>query len=836
MDGNRLCVTASCARNGAQLVAHQAGRLVKAVYPDQPHRVATLLDSTAKHTHICRIHRASLPIGCFSIWPCARACGRRPANAVECAVGVHVYVWSNVLCYGVGVAMRLRLSVLQHRPTKCRHWPVSARPPSRDTRRRQRQTRLRTHYAPLQTGQYWANMGDRKRKRDLLDATSPVGERRACAVGDKTRGWYTLPAEIAVQIVECLRRLRDVAACVNTSKTIFNRAWLHQAVLRTLARGALDVDMIMSLGAPLSIVHCVFQKCPDLFICSMHLPAAARGGRLDVLRWVSNQLVPQPSSSSSSLSALPLHPPSEALPAAVSFIWKHPPTSNAKHRAAATPIVARKVKTVHLTQLEFSLEPNSPYRRLRDHVADIGVKSAAECYHHTLTKSALFWVPVRFADGRVRDLDDAHRVVHDIKQRFQALEWVYSCALMAATMGGHVDTLRYLLKLALVAEGEVRHYDLRNGTGLQAVAASHGHVDMVAFWHDIAIEVSQKQRLRGNRTCTCNRTVALVAADSCQMGVLDWMINAQCAAMRGCANKLIVRAIKNRNVTMIRWLAQTTQSLASPPSSFLSANVRSKMDEAVERLIRDTRVDVLAALQESGLWRCQLKHTVTATRLGKLPIVKWIRTIKASPLDGVAPPWNPHVVGRVAAESDNVAVIQWMLGIEDCRRALNDSTAHVALLRGNVDIVNVLVGSGITRLSSWDALFAAVQTCSSDLVKKIVNDDSVAYSQTAMEWAIKNDLLAITKHICKRHGFNDIQSIVDTLTTTNCTHVVMWLREQLPDLCVAGPQSALLASGYWKDRDKQYPLGSPCACAARCRVRYMTEFMWTLPSPSSSHQ
>nr|UMO80168.1 hypothetical protein [Pandoravirus aubagnensis] len=614
-----------------------------------------------------------------------------------------------------------------------------------------------------------------------------------------------MPNEILCSIVALLDHPRDVAACARVSTALGCASPLDAAVSYYWGRS----EMALADGLPLRVASTLFARWgvePE----RRHLPAAASGGRADVVRWVCHRIKEHQPAPWANLGApgLTFGPAYAPAPDPYQYHGRNRVGRPGANQSAR----ARAVRGQDLVGLLGSTDNDgaagpSGHAGLLGHPGIRGtpgllgyVKEDDDDDHDTpappvsalpalapvATQQRQGWwnvPPVRrhrgpsqgppdSAAGSLTLLGDTAAIPH-------MLQAVYESA-----QRGHVDILRYLTTACPLAK-------MPCVLDVQVVveAARRGVLATVMYAHDRWPQYVVSDDCNGT-ACCCPAAVAHAAIEGNQHHVLQWMRAVGCQAF-ACTAGQLATAIRTGNDLIVDVITRTLVDEATAMNPGVDVRGVCCVDErALADAAQEGHVRALAIAHARGFASMTADVLSAAATMGKLDVLRWAAgevvpgvESRFSPLMRL--PWHDRIVAWSAAEAHgvNTTVVDWLAAQPETRRHFDAVMARTMLARNRPAVALWMRDAGLASLSDWESLETAITggvTCLDAMI-----DRGAVCSPRAMAAALMHapnaDAVAL---LCKRCGYDSLYEALQTHVHAIDNEAIRWVRDNVPDVDV----------------------------------------------------
>lgn len=621
-----------------------------------------------------------------------------------------------------------------------------------------------------------------------------------------------LPAEIVCAIIRLLDHPRDVAACICASPALAYLSPVDAAASHYCGRS----EAALAAGLPLGVTRALFARwamTPQY----RHVPAAARGGRTDVVRWVCSCIAKEDVFSAWTTVQAPspvvgaVYVPGPDVPTA------RPDESTdsiqAEHmNATRYPVLGAAPATNRYTQLSSAgignlavhryrlASPTSTLGRdqvgpaggTRDHTGRIlpAVHHPHQPPYNGRRAAQAAIAPVRrsmplSAQQRQQAPPDSAAGPLLLMGNAEAVPYLSQAVCEAARLG-HTDMLRYLTTACPLAQMPCS-LDVRVVTE----AARQGTLATVVYAHD-RWPYWQPLGRNGTTPCCCPTAIGDAAVAGNRHNVLQWMRTVGCQAFP-CTTEELTRAITEGNDRLVDAITSVIAAETHPLDPC-------DLGDAVETVWVDTATLMTAAHQghtralaiahARGFAPFTLEMLCTAAGAGHLDILRWaagecVPCVEPcfAPSPGLR--WDdPAIVWSAARRVElDATMLDWLGARPETRCHFDAVMARTLLAHNRPAAVLWMHDAGLVSLSSWQSLEAAIQggvNCLDALI-----DRGAACSPQAMAAALMyphsaNPIVLL----CQRYGYDDLYSATRLHVEAVDNEAIRWVRNNVPDLCV----------------------------------------------------
>ncbi|AVK76330.1 hypothetical protein pneo_cds_723 [Pandoravirus neocaledonia] len=628
-----------------------------------------------------------------------------------------------------------------------------------------------------------------------------------------------LPSEILCSIVAFLDHPRDVVACACASAALACRSPLDAAASYYRGRS----EAALAAGLPLRVVRALFERWNTTHEYP-HIPAAARGGRVDVVRWVCRSIKECHMVTYrrwvDMSAAGPTFDPGYApdAPHDRDGQFGGPTREKQPHaRAAGCQGYTGLRGSPGPRGLAGPIECQGPIGRkglmgdhgqtdrtrgggalgLSDPVGDdIDFDAARDPAAPLGGCRAL---PPHFGEGFFNASPRGHRggppqgppdsIAGTLHVRGDLASMPYLVqAIYEAACAGHIDVLRYLTTACPLAKMPCA-LDVR----VVVEAAERGVLATVMYAHD---RWPQRLGVRygdddDDAVCCCPTDIADAAGN--HRHILDWMRAVGCQAF-ACTTEQLARAIAAGNDRLVDAIADALSEEARTEGKNADDALKRAglgCTDAVFKAARRGHTQSLAIVHARGLARLTANVLGAAANAGQLDVLRWaagesVPGVEACLAPTTRLPWDDPVVAWCAAERADLgstAVVDWLAARPETRRHFNVMMARTLLGRGRIDIVLWMHDAGIVPVSDWESLEIAVKKGLTRLADMI--DRGAACSPRVMAAALMHspDASAIAL-LCDRFGYDDLYEALRTHVRAVDNEAIGWVRDNVPDACV----------------------------------------------------
>ncbi|WBR14842.1 Sam maturase domain-containing protein [Pandoravirus kuranda] len=640
---------------------------------------------------------------------------------------------------------------------------------------------------------------------------------------DGTLSLLDLPSETLCAIVAFLDHPRDVVACICASAALACRSPLDAAASHYHGKS----EAALAAGLPLRVVRALFDRW-GMTAEYRHLPLAARGGRIDVVRWVCAIIKP------STLSHLwvdmttagPMFNPEYALAPDAFYRQGGRVEGQPRDKQPHTRTAGLRCFRGLLGSTEDD-RPTGPIGSTRDHGprGPIGRRGPMGDYGQTdnanddgmdnpsnaagkgttpgrsqgsvAPAGGYRALPSRFGEGFFGASpaarrggspqgppDSAARTLH--LKGDTALMPYLTQAIYEAACAGHIDVLRYLTTACHLAKMPCA-LDVR----IVVEAARRGTLATVAYAHD-----RWPHRLMdyydddGGDSAVCCCPVDIAEAAGEHRHVLDWMRAVGCRAFV-CTNEQLARAIGAGNDRLVDAIADALSEEARAKGKSADDVLKDAglaCTDAIFKAARSGRVRSLAIAHTRGLARLTPSVLGAAANAGQLDVLRWaagesVPGVEACLVPTARLPWDDPVVAWSAAERadfGSTAVLGWLAAQPAARCHFNVMMARALLARGRLGAVLWMHDAGIVSLSDWESLEIAIKgglTCLADVVERGA-PCSPRVMATALMHSPGSSAIAL---LCERFGYDDLYEALRTHVRAVDNDAIRWVRDNVPN-------------------------------------------------------
>lgn len=636
-----------------------------------------------------------------------------------------------------------------------------------------------------------------------------------------------MPLEIVDLIVQNLDSCRDIVSCMRTSSLFCKRHLLD--LLACSFTG--QICRIVQSKAPLEVVQALYGRW-RLAPCVDHLPDAAKGGHVDVVRWMCDSIaqdravhglglcdhIKSPMGRRRSVPSCHVVAPTvwfDSEPALLS--WYQPP-DYAEMPRLPSPMPIVDISTLdthgHSDGSDMS-RPGSPALSCDDTYVDgetsprIGLRPISPDFGVDVGSPCEFeCAPPLTVD---QDADDAYGALSTL-----------AASVHEACRQGHVAVVQYLVDACPLVHDPARLL----APSAVADAARRGHQTVVAFAHERwTKQQSRMDATDGAIPCQCPPSIARAAMDAQQHDVLGWMYKVGCRSFDATPDALIealatsdtdavdalTRALDSGNTRMApdgafarKFRAQANASEASEQLVALSAmmwtaDASFAIGASATKAATNCATILPIALVLSRGFTMAGAHRVfaAAAAAGNLSLFKWASG-EAIGYYGerlAAPhglPWNHPSALLEAACQDRLDIVQWLSHDSQCRSCLNPILARTLLAtRGMGGVLRWLHTNDLAPMHTWDALDAAILYGQLDTVKEVADLGGV-YTASVLVDAVRYGNRGIVAFLCQRYGTHDAQAAVDAwIIAPSRRGGIEWIMNNVPDIDVTDVACAL---------------------------------------------
>ncbi|AJF97227.1 hypothetical protein TW95_gp0493 [Pandoravirus inopinatum] len=618
-----------------------------------------------------------------------------------------------------------------------------------------------------------------------------------------------LPSEILCSIVALLDHPRDVVACACTSAALACRSPLDAAASYYRGRS----EAALAAGLPLCITRALFEQW-NMAADYRHLPAAARGGRVDVVRWVCRLI--------RHLTTPGLW--TDLTVAGPTFVPEYAPAPDAPHRQdghCEEPPAPRQIHQTHAraarrqdyagplgSTRDDGLVGPSRHRGLTNPATDDGAvgllsprgqdviygddqdPAVSPGNRHPMPfpplhlQGSLNVVPVRRRGGPPQGPPDGASGTLQLTGDITSMPYLLQ-AIYEAACAGHIDVLRYLTTACPLAKMPCA-LDVR----VVVEAARRGTLSTVVYAHDRWPFVVVVAAGRGGTVCSCPVDIADAAVAGDQRHVLDWMHAVGCQAF-ACTTEQLARAISAGNDRLVDAITRTLVDEARAEGQDVSdtqSNTSLLCAGALIEAAQNGHVRTLAIAHARGFVRLTADVMGAAARAGHLDVLRWAAGETVSGVEACfAPttrlPWDDPVVAWSAAECADLgstAVVDWLVARPETRHHFTGVMARTMLARNRPAIVLWMHDTGILSLSDWEGLEIAIKsglTCLGDMIDR----GAVCSSRTmaaALMHSPNADAIAL---LCERFGYDDLYEALQMHVHATDNAALRWVRDNVPN-------------------------------------------------------
>ncbi|AVK75269.1 hypothetical protein pqer_cds_847 [Pandoravirus quercus] len=609
-----------------------------------------------------------------------------------------------------------------------------------------------------------------------------------------------LPSEILCFIVALLDHPRDVVACACASPALACRSPLETAA--SYYRG--QSEAALAAGLPIYVVRALFGQW-NMEVDYRHLPAAARGGRVDVVRWVCDLIRPLTvfglwtGLTAGGPAFNPEYAPAPDVPQSEG--------PQLRARACRSRVGARRSRVVLGSAEEFGttgpLGSRGPFGPTSDHDADdllgtggqdatiaadrdpavtLGVSCAVPSHHR-----GLFGVSsARHRSGPPRGPPDSVSGTLHLTGDITLMPYLMQ-AIYEAACAGHTDVLRYLTTACHLAKMPCA-LDVR----VVVEAARRGTLSTVMYAHDRWPQglVDRHGDDGDSAACCCPSDIADAAAAGDQRHVLDWMRAVRCRAF-ACTTEQLAHAIGAGNDRLVDAITRTLVDDARDEGQDIAdmlPTVSIRCKGALIEAARGGHVRTLAIAHARGFVRLTADVMGAAAKAGQLDVLRWaagetVPGVETCFAPTVRLPWDVPMVAWSVAECDDfgsTAVVDWLAARPETRRHFTAVMARTMLMRNRHAIVLWMHDTGIVSLSDGESLGIAIKsglTCLGDMI-----DRGAACSPRAMAAALMHspnaDAIAL---LCERFGYDDLYEALRVHVYAIDNAAIRWVRDNVPN-------------------------------------------------------
>lgn len=616
-----------------------------------------------------------------------------------------------------------------------------------------------------------------------------------------------LPNEILCCIVAFLDHPRDVVACTRASAALAHRSPLDAAASYYCGQS----EAALAAGLPLRVVRALFARW-NATADYRHLPAAARGGRVDVVRWVCGLIKPLmiPESWTDMTAAGPAFDPDYA-PAP--DVTPHQGERSKGPRPRGQQVGARVEGCrgyqglLGPTGAQGATGPKGhggPTGRTGDDGADVLLgntgqdialgaaqdsvvpRGGSRALQPNFAEGFFGVSPAARRSGPSREPLDSAAGTLRLKGDITLMPYLTQ-AIYEAACAGHTDVLRYLTTACPLAEMPCA-LDVR----VVVEAARRGTLSTVMYAHD-----SWPQRIADRYSgdsdgavCCCPTDIADAAAAGDQRHVLDWIRAVGCRAF-ACTTQHLARAITAGNDRLVDAITDAfVDEVHAEGKNVNDAVKRAGLGctDAIFKAARRGHIRILAIAQTRGFAWLTANVLGAAANAGQLDVLRWsagesVPGVEACLAPTMRLPWDDPVVAWSAAERadfGSTAVLGWLAARPETRRHFSVMMARTLLARGRLGVVLWMHDAGVVSLSDWESLEIAIKsglTCLAGVIER-----GAACSPRVMAAALMHspDSSAIAL-LCERFGYGDLYEALAMHVRAVDNEAIRWVRDNVPN-------------------------------------------------------
>nr|UDO47175.1 hypothetical protein [Pandoravirus massiliensis] len=613
-----------------------------------------------------------------------------------------------------------------------------------------------------------------------------------------------LPSEILCAVVASLDHPRDVAACACASRALACVPPLDAAASYYRGRS----EMALADGLPLFVVVALFEQW-DMAPEGRHLPAAARGGRTDVVRWVCHCVEERQTAWWHDYSTTgPTFDPNYA-PAPDPQQQQQGETLggclDTRQRARTRTAECQGTRgPLGSTDNHGRVGPRG-YMGIRGHYGashppgisgstddgdeggdgDRDVPTSPDNARPAPTFAREWWnvPPARRHCGPTQGPPDSAggplKLLGDATDMPQLLQAIYESAQL-----GHVDVLRYLTTACPLAKTPCI-LDVR----VVVEAARRGVLATVMYAHD-RWPLYVPGACDGVTACCCPTAVAEAAVAGEQRHVLQWMRAVGCQAF-ACTTKQLSVAIRDGNDCMV----DAITSMLADEARVVNQDVRSRVmgcvdEQALVHAAQKGHVRALAIAHTRGFVSLTANVLGAAAAAGKLNVLRWAAGETVPGVESrFAPPtrlpWDDRVVTWSAAlwAGVDVTVLDWLLARPETRPHFDAVMARTMLVQNRPTVAFWMHDVGVVSLADWESLEAAIIAgvkCLNGML-----DRGAACSPRAIAAALMHSHNAdAIDLLCKRCGYDNLYEALRMHVHAVDNEAIHWVRDNVPGVDV----------------------------------------------------
>ncbi|QBZ81308.1 hypothetical protein pclt_cds_721 [Pandoravirus celtis] len=625
-----------------------------------------------------------------------------------------------------------------------------------------------------------------------------------------------LPAEIVSAIVNLLGHPRDVAACICATPALAYLSPVDTAASHYRGRS----EAALAAGLPLDVVRALFARW-TMAPQHRHLPAAACGGRADVVRWVCSCVAkedvlsawttvqaPTPVTGAVYVPGpdVPTVQPDESTDVLPPEPWEHmDATRRTAPGAALTTNRGTQLSSAGINDLavhRYRLASPAPIVG-RDQVGPVGgtrdptgrilpavyhphqppyngrraAQAAIAPVHRSMPVPAQRrqQAPPDSATGPLLLMGDARAVPY------------LSQAVCEAARLGHVDMLRYLTTACPLAQMPCA-LDVR----VVVEAARQGTFATVMYAHDRWPYWQHSDRGGGTMPCCCPTAIGDAAVAGGQQAMLQWMRTVGCQAFP-CTTEELARAVAEGNDRLVDAITSVivTETHPSDPCDLMNAIGTVQVDAVTLMMAtQQGHTRALAIAHARGFAPFTLEMLCIAAGEGHLDILRWaagecVPCVEPcfAPSPGLR--WDdPAVVWSAARRVElDPAMLDWFAARPETRCHFDAVMARTLLAHNRPATVLWMHDTGLVSLSSGQSLEPAIRG-GVDCLDALVDRGAVCSPQ-AMAAALmlphSADPIIL---LCQRFGYDDLYDAIRLHVRAVDNEAIRWVRDNVPGLCV----------------------------------------------------